>query len=62
MEPVLQKYGVDVSVLFDETDALSEQLSIISAPTNLVIDHRGIVVADGWFDADEVLWDALSQL
>lgn len=60
MEPKLQKSGVSVSLLFDEEDTLSQQLNLISAPTNLVVDHTGTVVATGWLGDDEVLWKALA--
>lgn len=60
MEPGLEKSGVSVSVLFDSDDSVAEQLSLISAPTNLVIDHNGCVVAEGWLGDDKLLWDALA--
>lgn len=60
-ESDMRKQGIDISVLFDAQDALSDQLSLTSAPTNLVIDHRGIVVAEGWLAGDAVLWDALAS-
>jgi len=59
MEDKLRKSGVDVSVLFDEDQLLGEQLDLISSPTNLIIDHTGTVVAEGWLGDDAVLWDAL---
>ena len=61
MEPRLEKSGVAVSVLFDEDDSLGQQLCLISAPTNIVIDHTGTIIADGWLGDDEVLWKALAR-
>lgn len=61
MEPRLEKSGVDIRVLYDVDGTVDEQLSLISAPTNLVIDHRGVIVADGWLGDDKVLWDALAS-
>jgi hypothetical protein len=61
MEPKLSKSGVAVSVLFDELQSVGEQLSLISAPTNLIIDHRGHVVSQGWLGDDMMLWDALAK-
>ncbi len=59
MEPGLVKAGVNVSVLFDEEDVVSDTIEILGAPTNLIIDHTGTVVSDGWLAGDEVLWAAL---
>jgi len=61
MEPALVKSGATVSVLYDENDTIAESVSLISAPTNLIIDHTGSVVAEGWLGDDKVLWDALSH-
>ena len=60
MEPQLEKLGANVSVLFDPEDSVGQQLSLISAPTNLIIDHTGQVIADGWLGDDQVLWDSFS--
>ena len=62
MEPRLSNSGISISVLFDAEDIVSEQLSTISSPTNLVVDHRGLIVADGWLGDDMILWDALKSL
>ncbi len=59
MEEKMRQSGITVSVLFDEDNALGEQLSLISAPTNLIVDHTGVVVAQGWLGDDMMLWDAL---
>ncbi len=60
MEPALQKGGIKVSLLHDVEDKLAQALDITSAPTNLIIDHRGVVIAEGWLGEDNVLWDALN--
>ena len=60
MEPILKKSGVAVSLLFDEADSVSGQLQTIGAPTNLVIDHTGTIIADGWLGDDKILWDGLA--
>ncbi len=60
MEDKLSKSGINVSVLFDTDQTLSEQLSLISSPTNLIVNHNGIVVADGWLGNDAILWRALA--
>jgi hypothetical protein len=60
MEEKLTQSGINVSVLFDAEQTLAEQLSLVSSPTNLIINHHGCVVADGWLGDDAVLWDALS--
>lgn len=59
MESRLEKSGVNVHVLYDAEGALAEQLTLISSPTNLVIDHRGVVVAEGWLGDDKLLWKAI---
>ena len=61
MEPALEKSGVAVSVLFDEADSISGQLQTISAPTNLIIDHTGTIIADGWLGDDKILWEGLGS-
>ena len=61
MEPKLAKLGVDVSVLYDPDDTVSESLSLISAPTNLLIDHTGTVIAEGWLGDDAILWNEISH-
>lgn len=62
MENHLRRKGVSVSVLFDENDAVSTQLSMTSAPTNLILDHNGLVVSEGWLIDDKLLWKALETL
>ncbi len=59
MEPTLEKSGVNISVLFDQEDTVSDNIGILGAPTNLVIDHTGTIIADGWLAGDEILWDGL---
>ena len=61
MEPKLSKSGVAVSVLYDKEDSVGQQLSLISAPTNLIVDHTGTIVAQGWLGDDMILWDALES-
>jgi len=61
MEETLRKSGVNICLLFDQDQTLSEQLELISAPTNLIIDHTGTVIATGWLGGDAVLWDALQH-
>lgn len=59
MEEKMRKSGIAVSVLFDEDDSFSEELSLTSSPTNFVINHKGEIVSTGWLGGDAVLWDAL---
>ena len=59
MEEKMRQSGISVSLLFDEEDKLSEQLSLTSAPTNLILDHTGVVVSNGWLGDDTMLWAAL---
>jgi len=61
MEPVLQKAGIKVSLLYDEDWTFTETLPLKGAPTNLFLDHTGTVIAEGWLEGD-VIWDAISKL
>ena len=62
MEDELRGAGVQTSLLFDAGGRAQTALSLISAPTNLFIDHRGVVVAEGWLGDDRALWDALAAV
>lgn len=59
MEEDMRQSGISVSLLFDKENVLGEQLSLISSPTNLILDHTGVVVSQGWLGGDAVLWEAL---
>jgi len=59
MEPEMEKWGINVSVLFDETASVGEELALISSPTNLILDHTGTIMSEGWLGDDTALWSVL---
>ena len=61
MEPILQKAGLHVSLLFDKDQVFTDTLPITGAPTNLFLDHTGTVIAEGWLEGDAI-WETLSKL
>jgi hypothetical protein len=55
-----QRWGIDATVLLDETAEYARMLGIRGVPTNVFVDERGIVRAVGATTSEELLAAAIA--
>lgn len=61
-EDYLTQEGLEFKVLYDEGDNLAKSLNLERAPTNLVLDHNGEIVAESALWDESLIWKAIASL
>jgi len=57
----LTAQGLDFKILHDEGNKIAEQLGQERAPTNLVLDHKGEIIAESALWDESLIWKALES-
>jgi hypothetical protein len=56
----LSKRDVEFKILHDENNEVARRLNLERAPTNLVLNHRGEIIAESALWDESLIWKALS--
>lgn len=61
-ETIAKQQGLPVTCLYDSESSVSEDMELYRAPTALVLDNSGTVLANGVFSDESAYWEAVTRL